>query len=57
MSWKFVFNGANLIGRTLCDIAEIAHSVGYDFFTFNGEVYFFANGSIHKTHITVKDLS
>ena len=56
MSWKFVFNGANLLGRTLCDIAKIAYSGGYDFFTFNGEVYFFADGKIHKTKITTKDL-
>lgn len=56
MSWKFVFNGGNLIGKTILDIAEAAFAGGYDFFTFNGDVYFCSKGNVHKTKITTKDL-
>lgn len=56
MSWKFVFNGENLLGQTICNIAKIAHDGGYDFFTFNGDVYFYAEGRIHKTKIKTTDL-
>lgn len=56
MSWKFVFNGENLLGQTICNIAKIAHDGGYDFFTFNGNVYFYAEGRIHKTKIKTTDL-
>ena len=56
MSWKFVFNGGNLLGKTLCQIARMAHDGGYDFFAFNGEVYFYAEGKLYKTKIITKDL-
>lgn len=56
MSWKFVFNSANLLGKTICDIAKLAHESGYDFFTFNGEVYFYVEGRIHKTKLKTSDL-
>lgn len=45
MSWKFVFNSGNLdIGKTLGQIADIAENVGYEFFTFNEDVYFVSGG-------------
>ena len=56
MSWKFVFNGGNLIGKTILDIADLAHESGYDFFSFNGDVYFCAKGEVRKTKIKTKDL-
>ena len=45
MSWKFVFNSGNLdIGKTLGQIADIAENAGYEFFTFNDDVYFVSGG-------------
>ena len=45
MSWKFVFNSGNLdIGKTLGQIADIAENAGYEFFTFNEDVYFVSGG-------------
>lgn len=37
-------------------IANVVHESGYEFFTFNGDVYFCIEGKIHKTKITTKDL-
>jgi len=57
MSWKFVFNSSNLgAGKTLTQIAKIAEDAGYDFFTFNGIVYFVSGKLPFKTTITVDDL-
>ena len=56
MSWKFVFNGSNLLGKTLVQIARKAFDGGYEFFLFNGDVYFIQEGKIYKTKITVEDL-
>ena len=45
MSWKFVFNSENLgIGKILGQIADIAENAGYEFFTFNEDVYFVSGG-------------
>ena len=45
MSWKLVFNSENLgIGKTLGQIADIAENAGYEFFTFNEDVYFVSGG-------------
>ena len=57
MSWKFVFNSENLgIGKTLGQIADIAENAGYEFFTFNNDVYFVSSGMHFKTTITINDL-
>ena len=56
MSWKFVLNGANMSGKTIYDIAKVAAGGKYEFFTFNGDVYFLAGEEIHKTRIEVSDL-
>lgn len=56
MSWKFVYNSGNILGRTMPAIAKMAHETGYDFFTFNDDVYFYAEGKIYKTKIKVSDL-
>ena len=56
MSWKFVFNSSQLIGKTLLQIVNVVHESGYEFFAFNGDVYFYTEGKIHKTKITTKDL-
>lgn len=57
MSWKFVFNSNNLgVGKTCSQIANIAENAGYEFFTFNGDVYFVSNRMHQKTQITVNDL-
>ncbi len=34
----------------------MAENAGYEFFTFNGCVYFISCGVYHKTKITVEDL-
>lgn len=59
MSWKFVFNSNGVISKgllTLNEIAETAQTAGYQFFTFNGSVYFVSDGIISITDITVADL-
>jgi hypothetical protein len=58
MSWRFVFNTQNLgVGKTLEQIANLAESIGYEFFTFNGDVYFVSAGMHFKTTIKVEDLN
>ena len=32
MSWKFVLNGANMLGKTIYDIAKVAAGGKYEFF-------------------------
>ena len=45
MSWKFVFNSGNLDSwKTLGQIADIGENAGYEFFTFNEDVYFVSGG-------------
>lgn len=56
MSWKFVYNSGNMLGKTMPTIAIMAHEAGYDFFTFDGCVYFYAEGKVYKTKIKVSDL-
>lgn len=57
MSWKYVFNSENLgVGKTLGQIADIAENAGYEFFVFNGNVYFVSGGMHFKTIITSDDL-
>lgn len=56
MSWKFVYNSGNILGRTMPAIAKMAHEAGYDFFTFNGDVYFYAEEKVYKTKIKVSEL-
>lgn len=56
MSWKFVFNSNNFSARTIQEVAVAAEKVGYDFFTFNGDVYFINNGTFFKTKIKSADL-
>lgn len=56
MSWKFVYNSGNILERTMPAIAKTAHEAGYDFFTFNGDVYFYAEGKTYKTKIKTSDL-
>lgn len=56
MNWKFVYNSENILERTMPAIAKTAHEAGYDFFTFNGDVYFYAEGKIYKTKIKTSDL-
>ena len=56
MSWKFVLNSNNLMGKTCAQIALIAKEAGYEFFTFNGDVFFYVDGKYYKTQLTVKDL-
>lgn len=57
MSWKFVYNSWNILGRTITAVAKMAHEAGYDFFTFNDGVYFYAEGEIYKTKIKASDLT
>jgi len=60
MSWKFVFNPKFSAGSDLDKVARFVITTGYDFFVFNGIVYFIVileNGfSCEVTEITVEDL-
>lgn len=59
MSWQFVFNSRFLLGGTkIEDVAKLCHVCKYDFFAFNGEVYFITPDGTEwiETKITVEDL-
>lgn len=59
MNWKFVFNSNGVISKgllTLDGIAEATQTAGYQFFTFNGSVYFVSGRNISITDITTADL-
>lgn len=56
MSWKFVFNVYGLSIINLEQAATVARNSGYEFFAFNGEVYYISDTNFEKTRITVDDL-
>ena len=56
MSWKFVFNPEFSLCRNIEDCAKLTRSIRYQFFLWNGIIYFVSQDSYFETKITIKDL-
>jgi hypothetical protein len=58
MNWKYVFNTqlAFNAGSSFDDCCNYIKKIGYEFFTWNGEVYFISGDAVSKTKLTVEDL-
>lgn len=55
MSWRYVLDSEKLSCVSEC--VTYARRLGYEFFAFNGEIWFVEKLNHHKTRLTVNDLS